>query len=151
VLSVIRRRRRRVTADALSGWLCADCGLDTCPFERYMVTDEVWQEAGSVESFLCVACLEDRLDRSLEPADFPAFPLNDDNELDSVRLRVRKGSGRNSEALYKLATAAVVDVGRDEQEVAGLLCLDLGMLRVWVSNARIAAEIRAEIEAEGDA
>lgn len=148
MLSVIRRRRRRVTADALSGWLCADCGLDTCPFERYMVRDEVWKEAGDVDGFLCVACLEDRLDRALEPEDFPAFPLNDDHELDSVRLRVRKGSGRNSEALYELAVAAVVEVGRDEREVAESLRLELGLLRVWVTNARVAADVRAGIEAD---
>jgi hypothetical protein len=74
-------------------WWCADCGNDTLPHEQYMLFDAVWAQAGGGDGFLCVGCLEDRLDRRLTPDDFLAVPLNDDSELDSVRLRSRKRSG----------------------------------------------------------
>jgi hypothetical protein len=71
---------------------CKDCGFDTLPLqwpggaEWYMVTDEVWTNAGmgpakiiglDVRDLLCIGCLEIRLQRKLTPADFKDVPLND--------------------------------------------------------------------------
>ncbi len=79
---------------------CLDCGWLTCrhdqPGEWYMVTDQVWAQAGMTDTrhwlsehpgapagptggpghYLCIGCLEDRLGRQLTPADFPGTPIN---------------------------------------------------------------------------
>jgi hypothetical protein len=88
---------------------CADCGRDTAPelpdavrlvqppepgsWEWYMVTAEVWAEAGMEPDggYLCIGCLERRLGRRLVPADFPAWPVNERDPLDTARLAERKG------------------------------------------------------------
>ncbi|URM90389.1 hypothetical protein LUW75_10730 [Streptomyces sp. MRC013] len=55
---------------------CADCGTDSTN-ERYMVHDHVWAAAGMCPfGFLCIGCLEVRLGRSLNAADFLNVPLN---------------------------------------------------------------------------
>jgi hypothetical protein len=55
---------------------CADCGLDTI-VEYYMVYDHVWAAAGMDGGFLCIGCLEERLDRPLTGGDFPPhLPIN---------------------------------------------------------------------------
>lgn len=113
-----------------------------------MVTDCVWHAAGAPDGHLCVECLEERLERPLLPADFPPLPLNDDDEHDSVRLRVRKGSGREVEALYALASNAIVDLGVDVAAAAEALRLDAGLLEVWVGGRRQNEEFLAEIESE---
>jgi hypothetical protein len=120
--------------------LCADCRCETWPFETFMVTDAVWQQARGGHRCLCCQCLEDRLDRPLEREDFPAVPLNDDSELDTVRLRLRKGSGRSVEGLYALAEHAVVDLGVDLDLTATTLGLDSGLLGVWCENGRVRRE-----------
>jgi hypothetical protein len=66
---------------------CADCGVDVVPlnplggrdWHRYMVTDQVWADAGmaSLGGWLCIPCLETRLGRPLTGADFKPLPLND--------------------------------------------------------------------------
>jgi hypothetical protein len=112
-----------------------------------MVTDEVWAAAGAADS-LCVGCLEERLGRQLVPEDFPALPLNDDHETDSVRLRTRKGSGRCVERLYGLGVKAVLDLGVDAAVVAARLGLDGPLLGTWVDNAKFNREALAEIEAD---
>jgi hypothetical protein len=119
-------------ADQMS-WPCADCGVETRPFEMYMVTDEVWCEAGDEPGFLCVGCLEDRLHRPLGPVDFLPIPANDDDEKDTIRLRACKGSGRNTYALYGFAIEAIA-CGTAPEQVAERLGLDLGMLEIWLSN-----------------
>lgn len=57
---------------------CADCGVDVRKTHEYgyMVTDEVWAEAGNVEGYLSIGCLEKRLGRRLVPSDFPDRPIN---------------------------------------------------------------------------
>lgn len=98
-----------------------------------MVTDQVWQEAGDPDC-LCIGCLEERVDRVVEPADFPPIPLNDDVETDSVRLRVRKGSGRSTYALYGLAQRAILDLGVNLNTAASALGLDASLLAIWVDG-----------------
>lgn len=78
-------------------WACEDCSWPTRPFEQYMVTDEVWRLAVPADEdrcqdfFLCVECLEDRLDRGLVADDFIACLMNDDPEQPcSTRLHDRK-------------------------------------------------------------
>jgi hypothetical protein len=110
-----------------------------------MVTDAVWAEAGDVAGFLCVGCLEERLGRVLEPADFPPLPANDDEETDSVRLRTRKGSGRRTEDLYRIAVDAVLDLGVDSAQAAEVLGIDAGLLEICVDQAKFGRVALAEI------
>lgn len=112
-----------------------------------MVSDAVWAATGAGSGFLCVGCVEERLDRCLEPDDFPPLPVNDDDETDSVRLRTRKGSGRRVEALYRLATDAVLDLGANVDAAAAALGLDAGVLALCVDQARFGRAMLAEIEA----
>ena len=127
---------------------CADCAVNTWPWESFMVNSSVWAEAGAGSGFLCVACLEERLERVLTPEDFPPLPLNDDEACDSVRLRTRKGSGRAVEGLYRIATAAVLDLGVDAPVVAEILGIGEGLLEIRVDGARFNRAALAEIEAD---
>jgi carbamoylphosphate synthase large subunit len=113
-----------------------------------MVTDAVWAEAGDVAGRLCVGCLEERIGRVLTPEDFLPLPVNDDDELDSVRLRTRKGSGRAVEALYQLGATAVLELGVDSANVAEVLELDGRLLAIRVDQARFSRRALAEIEAD---
>lgn len=82
--------------------LCADCGVDTVPctghrgcrhigkWEHYMVHNALWRQAGDVDGFLCVGCLERRIGRQLTPLDFTEFPINWPSEWDTPRLAARK-------------------------------------------------------------
>jgi hypothetical protein len=80
--------------------LCRDCGLDTfAAAEYYMVHHDLWAEYvgprdGSGACFLCIACLEDRMDRRLTADDFLPCPLNDDPYMGprSPRLQSRLGN-----------------------------------------------------------
>lgn len=70
--------------------ICADCGTDTTPctgkrgcrhkgrWEYYAVVDAIWAEAGMEKGYLCIGCLETRLDRTLKPADFKSGALIND-------------------------------------------------------------------------
>lgn len=111
-----------------------------------MVADAVWAAAGGESGFLCVGCLEERLGRDLVAEDFPALPANDDHEMDSVRLRTRKGSGRCVEDLYELGTAAVLDLGVDVAVVASKLGLEVSLLATRVENRTFTLGVLAELE-----
>jgi hypothetical protein len=67
-----RRRSRKLRRYQRAA--CADCGIRTTPqtrrgkvrdgsWEWYMVHDHVWAQAGMTDGFLCIGCLERRLDR----------------------------------------------------------------------------------------
>jgi hypothetical protein len=127
--------------------LCADCAVECWPWEMFMVTDEVWAQIGADSAVLCVGCLEDRLDRLLAPEDFPAVALNDDHPTDSVRLRTRKGSGRRTEELYRIAVDAVLDLGVDLAATAATLDLDAAVLALAVDQAQFGRAVLAEIDA----
>jgi hypothetical protein len=59
---------------------CPDCGTDLMPdtpigsqdWQRYMVHDQVWRDAGLKprDGWFCIPCLEVRLHRPLTGADF---------------------------------------------------------------------------------
>ena len=72
---------------------CRDCGVDTygaTDREWYHVHNEIWVSAGLPvygSGFLCIGCLEARLERQLTPADFDGY---DPSPQDSARLRSRK-------------------------------------------------------------
>jgi hypothetical protein len=74
---------------------CADCGWDTTLGEWFMVHDDIWLTAamdadgGGLERWLCVGCLERRLGRLLNPADFKDVPLHDRTWEQTPRLRSR--------------------------------------------------------------
>lgn len=56
---------------------CHDCGVNTYLIgEYYMVTDEVWKDAGLGKGKLCIGCLEARLGRELHGADFTSANCN---------------------------------------------------------------------------
>jgi hypothetical protein len=56
---------------------CADCRLCTITaHEWYMVRDELWDRVAG-DNFLCVGCLEVRLERELTAEDFTDAPVND--------------------------------------------------------------------------
>ena len=88
-------------------YICNDCGVDTTPctgkrgcrhagrWEHYMVKNKLWKDAGMLDGFLCIGCLEHRLGRQLTPKDFTNAPINDSGDpWDTPRLRERKASGR---------------------------------------------------------
>jgi hypothetical protein len=54
-----------------------------------MVHDHVWAQAGMTDGFLCIGCLERRLDRCLQPNDFTAT-MSEPSPLDTPRLIARK-------------------------------------------------------------
>jgi hypothetical protein len=55
---------------------CHDCGVDTVEIgEYFMVHDSVWRKAGG-GSLLCIACLEKRLGREVDPRDFTLAACN---------------------------------------------------------------------------
>ena len=59
---------------------CHDCEVEILGeknVEMYHVRAEIWTEAGLPDNeFLCIACLELRLQRQLTRADFSEFPVN---------------------------------------------------------------------------
>lgn len=56
--------------ELLGCWDCFSCGVDTFALgEDFYVQDDLWRTYG-VEGVLCILCLEKRLGRPLEPADF---------------------------------------------------------------------------------
>ncbi len=114
----------------------------------YIIWDELWGQAGDVEGCLCVSCLELRLGRRLVPDDFQELPLNDDAQGSTRRLTERKGTGRDSETRYMRGVDAVLDDGRDIDEVAAELNIDLGLLEIWVKNTRFNRQALAELEDE---
>lgn len=82
---------------------CAVCGMDTTEKgEIYMLSDALWQitcqifdaeyPAGGYAppQFLCVDCIEDLLERRLNPHDFTFCPLNRDIELYRSRLLISR-------------------------------------------------------------
>ncbi len=81
---------------------CVDCGIDTTPctgkrgcrhkgrWEWYMVHNHLWARAGMRDGFLCIGCLEKRLGRALQRADFTEAPVNDPGHLwHTARLEAR--------------------------------------------------------------
>lgn len=70
-------------------WACMDCGADTVD-EYFMVRHDLWLDAvGARSGKLCLICLETRLGRRLNAADFLACPANDLDWRKSDRLRER--------------------------------------------------------------
>jgi hypothetical protein len=81
---------------------CTDCGVRTTPrsspsrpidgtWEWYMVHDHVWQAAHAPSrGYLCIGCLERRIERALTPGDFPPYRVNTPCPLDTPRLAARK-------------------------------------------------------------
>ena len=86
----------------MSKSICKDCHTDLDPIPLgvgvaeyfYLVRDELWRAAGMSTSwgnFLCIGCLEQRLGRELEGADFKAdTPVNRPQRQDTARLAARK-------------------------------------------------------------
>lgn len=101
---------RRMTA-------CVDCGTPTMPatppgsrdWQRYMVHDEVWADAGMDPDggWLCIACLESRLGRRLQPADLADVPLNhplwrfSTDDTDRLMFLKLKAALRNGTQLWQ--------------------------------------------------
>lgn len=62
----------------MSGFLCKSCGKDTFQNEYYMIHNELWLLANNGEKggFLCINCLEEKLQRKLTKKDFTECPVN---------------------------------------------------------------------------
>lgn len=79
---------------------CLDCGVDTLEIrDWYMLQLEVWQKVITSKDpiarrFLCILCLEKRLGRTLEAADFVDAPINKPNPKMSALLMSRVNAGR---------------------------------------------------------
>jgi SEC-C motif len=73
------------------GWPCADCGVDTFAIgEWYCVSDQLWAAVGmECEGFLCIGCLERRLGREMDSADFVQAMLVDESS-DRLQDRLRR-------------------------------------------------------------
>jgi hypothetical protein len=74
--------------------LCHDCGADTTT-EYYLVHDQLRASAGMAPDggFLCVGCIETRLGRELNAADFRDVLVNTDPDFtwrNSPRLAAQK-------------------------------------------------------------
>lgn len=68
---------------------CADCETDTADLgEWYMLKPEIWQAAGMTKGFLCIGCVEQRLERKLTPTDFPDAPVNRPSKSDRLLNRL---------------------------------------------------------------
>jgi hypothetical protein len=107
------------TLDAARQWIayvfprCADCGVELLPdtppgsrdWQRYMVHDQVWADAGidTHSGWLCVPCLEARLGRPLTGQDLIAdLPVNcPDRDDDTPRLGQRK-TGHAESPLHQM-------------------------------------------------
>lgn len=58
-------------------FLCEDCETSTLNnYEYYMVKNEIWKTFGVGDGFLCIGCLENRIQRQLTSSDFTDCPLN---------------------------------------------------------------------------
>lgn len=58
-------------------FVCVDCQANTLHIEEYyMVTNDLWKQAGMGKGMLCIGCLEVRIGRELTPEDFPSIPVN---------------------------------------------------------------------------
>jgi hypothetical protein len=58
---------------------CLDCSVDTLEAkpEHYMIQDELWSAVSSAfHGFMCIGCVETKLQRKLTPADFMDLPVN---------------------------------------------------------------------------
>lgn len=58
--------------------LCYDCEDDNADY--YMVKNNIWDEYGAEDYYLCISCLEKRMNRKLKPDDFTDCPANDNCE-----------------------------------------------------------------------
>ena len=80
---------------ARARFLCVGCGFDTHRgAEYFMVRHDIWHLTGLDvgDVMLCVGCVEARIGRTLEPADFLDVDLNYDPAVPrSPRLQERLG------------------------------------------------------------
>src|SRR5262245_37718034 len=75
---------------ARRGHFCLDCDVDTIRIGDYdMLHDRVWLQANPDRAgMLCVACIETRLGRRLEPGDFTRAPINGLYRTPRLRSRI---------------------------------------------------------------
>lgn len=70
-------------------WACMDCGADTID-EYYVIHHDLWRAAvGGRAGKLCLPCLETRIGRRLNAADFLPCGANDLDWRKTDRLRER--------------------------------------------------------------
>lgn len=81
--------------DIEDSFKCMDCGVCTKSIqEYYMVSNDVWELAGTDKSLLfdgmlCIGCLEARVNRPLQSVDFTHYPINRGSFHMSPRLASR--------------------------------------------------------------
>ena len=92
-VSILDDMCKDILLQKFSGWYCDDCSFNTYlgTSDYYMVQNDLWDKYGPKHGMLCIACLEKRICRKLELADFTDCPLNKQNS--HVRmLKVKKFS-----------------------------------------------------------
>ena len=50
---------------------CEQCGCASRDFEMVIIPNTLWLSIARAEEFICAECIEQRLERPLEPSDFP--------------------------------------------------------------------------------
>lgn len=90
------RNRTPAKKETPTRFPCLDCSRCIMAInEYYMILDNVWAVTGvgfrDNDGFLCVGCLETRIGRLLQPADFTPCPLNLGFFAQSDRLVDRLG------------------------------------------------------------
>lgn len=87
-----------IEEERIRRFTCLDCNIDTSRTgigEYYMVHDALWKLVVPLEKdhrMLCIGCLENRIGRQLNPADFSDCGLNKElSGSKSVRLLNRLG------------------------------------------------------------
>lgn len=65
-------------------YYCFDCRKNTqlnSYYDSYIVKDELWKEFGAEKNYLCITCLQCRMERELVPEDFTDSALNTSNRF----------------------------------------------------------------------
>ena len=55
---------------------CKDCERNTILLPQYMVSDALWEKHGVGDAFLCIFCLQTRMQRNITKQDFKDVPCN---------------------------------------------------------------------------
>lgn len=78
-------------------WRCLGCGLDMSAVdEYYMLKNDVWAQVNpAIDGNLCIACVEERLGRTLTAADFTDSPINTSNAKRRTQRLADRSGGEN--------------------------------------------------------
>lgn len=66
------------TIAELDAFICINCDINTSEInEYYMIEDHLWKKVNpNITGMLCIGCVENKLGRKLNSADFTPYPIN---------------------------------------------------------------------------